>query len=200
MVLEIAAMVSAVEAVGALIKTATSVIQDIRKNDDAKKQLADSMEKLRQSLTHAGELAQAAENYFQTFQNVLELRLLCSRAEDFLRENIDECRDRERPDYEGDWKILQIMLQTIETNSQVARQVVMQCANWYDRDDNNQITLLIQQFTTYYDGAKSDVNHREANDLLRDLHDMTTRLLDVETLLGNTIYKKILMALKNLSH
>lgn len=203
MVVELSALLSAVGAVTPLMRGMVPIVQTIRsgvmaRNKEMKQQIMQSLEELQHNLQHAGELAQVVEGYFRTHENVLELRSLCSRAEDFLRDNLDECRSRQSANYTGNWNVLYTMFQTIDANRDVSRKVVMDRAEWYDGKDRDQIELLLQQFTSAYDRAETLVRQKSATDLLHELRSMTSALQDAETLLRNTIYDKILKALQKL--
>lgn len=203
MVLELSALIAAVEAVSLLVKGTVPVVRAIRsgvmaRNEEAKRQLMQSLEQLQQNLQHAGELAQVAEGYFQTLENVLELRSLCGRTEGFLKDNLNECRNSDSANYAGNWRVLEAMFQTIDSNRDAPRKVVLARAEWYDERDRDQIGLLLQQFTAAYERAAAHARNKIADDLLYELRGMISPLQDSETLLRNTVYDKILRTLQKL--
>jgi predicted DNA binding CopG/RHH family protein len=199
MVIELPALITAAGAVGSLAKQAVSIVEGIRAKDkDAKNELLQKLKELKKNLRLTGELAKLAKSYLQAYENVFKLRLLCSRAEIVLRENLDDCRNRTSATYTGNWKILNILLQTINNDREMTRNVVMDVAEWYSEADRRVINSHIAQFTTAYDHADSHVNLQVADELLHDLQEMTARLLDVEALLKVT-NEKILTKLQNLN-
>lgn len=203
MVVELSTLLAAVGAVSSCIKEAVPIVQTIRsgvmaRNKEAQEKLTKSLKELQQNLQHAGELAQRTEEYLRTHENILELQWLCRRAEGFLKDNLDDCRSRNSANYTGNWNVLDTMFQTIDTNREASRKVVMNRAEWYDERDKDQIEILLQQFTSAYDKAAAHVKHQVASDLLHELHSMTSALQDAETLLRNTIYNRILRTLQKL--
>lgn len=203
MVLELSALITAVEAVSLLIKGTAPIVRTIRsgmmaRNEEAKKQLMQSLEGLQQNLEHVGELAQVAEGYLQTLENVLELRYLCGRVEGFLKDTLDECRSRDSANYVGNWRVLEAMFQIIDSSRDAPRKVVLDRAEWYDKSDKDKIELLLQQFTAAYERAAAHARNKIADDLLYELRGMISPLQDAETLLRNTVYDKILRTLQKL--
>ena len=205
MALELAALIAAVEGVTLLIKGTTSAIQSIRsgkmarkEEEEAKQQLVGSLEQLQKNLQHTGELAQAAEEYFKALENVLELRSLCERAEGFLKDTLNECRNRDSANYAGNWRVLEAMFQTIDRNSHASRKVVLDCAEWYDQSDKDKIEIYLQQFTAAYERASAYARNNIADDLLHELRGMISSLQNAETLLRNTVYNKIMRTLQKL--
>ncbi|GEM_PF-2309125 len=204
MALELSALLTAVGAISSLVKETLPVIQTIRsgimaRNEKAKQQLTESLKQLQQNLQHTGELARMAEVYSRTHENVLELLWLCRRAERFLKDNLDECRDRNSANYAGNWKVLDAMFETIDSNRDSPRKAVMDRGEWYDESDKRQIELLLQQFTSAYERASVCVRTKVADDLLHELRGMTGPLQDAETLLRNTVYDEILRTLQKLA-
>jgi len=203
MVVELSTLLTAVGAVSSCIKEAVPIVQTIHsgiiaRNKKAQDKLMQRLKELQQNLQHVGELGQRTEDYLRTHENILELQWLCSRAESFLKDNLDDCRSRTSTNYAGNWNVLDTMFQTIDTNREASRKVVMDLAEWYDEKDRNQIELLLQQFTSAYDRAATHVRHQVPSDLLYELRGMTSALQDAETVLRNTIYNRILRALKTL--
>ena len=203
MALELNVLISAVGAISSLVKDTVVSVQAIRsgwmaKNDEAKEQLAESLKQLQESLQHAGELSLAAESYFQTYENIVELLSLSRRAERFLKDNMDELRDRRNPNYEGDWRVLEAMFETIDSRRDAPQKVVLDRAQWYDKDDKAQIELLLQQFTASYERASTHLRHKVADDLAYELQGTNRSLQDSYTLLRNTLYDKILRTLQKL--
>jgi len=203
MVLDLATLISAVGMINSLLKESLPLIQTIRsgmlaRNDEAKQQLATKLNQLQQNIQHAGELARVAEEYSRTLENVLELLWLCRRAERFLNDNLDDCRKRNSGNYAGNWKVLEAIFETINSNSDTLRKVVMDRAKWYDEKDKAQIELLYGKFQSAYDRASTDVRNKVADELLYELRSMTGLLQEVETLLRDTVYDKILRTLQKL--
>jgi hypothetical protein len=203
MVVELSALLTAVGAVSSLMKEMMPIVQTIRpgfmaRNKKTQEKLMKSLKELQQNLQHAGELAQRTEEYLRTHENILELQWLCRRAESFLKDNLDDCRSRTSANYAGNWNVLDTMFQTIGASRDAPQKVVMDLGEWYDEKDKNQIGLLLQQFTSAYDRAAAHVKHHVASDLLYELHSITSSLQDAEIVLRNTIYNRILKALKTL--
>jgi hypothetical protein len=199
MVVAIPALIEAVGTVSTLAKQAVSFVENIRAKDkEAKNELLQNLTELKNNLRLTGELAGLAESYFKAYENVLKLRSLCSRASTFLEENLDDCRKRTSPAYAGSWKVLRIIIQTINSDRGVTRDVVMDLTEWYDENDKGKVKIFITQFTTAYDHADIHLEAKMADDLLRDLQEMTVRLLDIEAILKDTIYDKILKNLQKL--
>ena len=204
MALDLSVLLSSVGTITSLMEGSVKLVQTIRsglvaRNDEVKKQLTTSLTELKQNLEHARELARMAEVYSRTHENILELLWLCRRAERFLRDNLDDCRNRTCANYTGNWKVLDVIFETIDSNRDSPRKVVMDRAEWYDKDDKAQVELLLHQFTSHYDQASACVRNKVADDLLHELRDMTSPLQDAETLLRTTVYEKILMALQKMS-
>jgi hypothetical protein len=199
MVIELPALITAAGAVGSLAKQAVSIVEGIRAKDkDAKNELLQNLTELKNNLRLTGELAGLAESYFKAYENVLKLRLFCSRADTFLKENLDDCRKRSSPAYTGNWKVLHVIMQDINSDRGVVRNAVMDLTQWYSEDDKGKTKIFITQFSTAYDHAEIHLEAKMADDLLRDLQEMTARLLDIEAMLRDTIYEKILKNLKGL--
>jgi hypothetical protein len=203
MALELNLLITAVGAISSLVKDTVVTVQAIRsglmtKNDETKQQLAESLKQLQQNLQHAGELSHAAEGYFQTYENILELLSLSRRLERFLKDNLDDLRDRRNSNYAGGWKVLEAMFETIDSRREAPQKVVLDRAQWYDKDDKAQIELLLQQFTSAYERASTHLRHRIADDLQFELQATTRYLQDVHTLLRSTLYDKILKTLQKL--
>ena len=130
MALELNVLISAVGAISSLVKDTVVSVQAIRsgmmaKNEEAKEQLTESLKQIEQNLQHAGELSLAAESYFQTYENIVELLSLSRRAERFVKDNIDELRDRSDPNYNGDWRVLEAMFETIDSRRDAPQKVVL---------------------------------------------------------------------------
>ncbi len=203
MAIELSALVTAVGAISALMKETVPVVQTIRsgfmaRNKAAQEKLTQSLTELQRNLQHAGELARVAESYLKTHENILELRMLCSRAEAFLKENFEECRSSGSRNYAGSWNVLDTMFQTIDDTRDTPRKVIMDRAEWYDEKDKNQINGRLQDFSSAYQRAAASVELKAASKLSHELRGMTSTLQDVETLLRNTIYDTILRALQRL--
>ncbi len=203
MPVELAALITAVSSVSTLVKEAAPIVESIRsgvmaRNDEQKQKLAQKLELLEQNLQRAGQLSQVAESYFQTQENILELLALCRRAEVFLKDNLAESRDRSSADYTLNWKVLDGIFETIDSNREAPRKVVLDRSEWYDSSDKDKIELLLQQFTSSFERASTNVRNKLADDLLFELRGMTNHLQDVETLLRNSLYNKILRALQTL--
>ena len=203
MAIELTALLGAVGAVSSLVKEAVPLVKAIRsgfmtKNQEAKDQLEKGLGALQKSLKDAGALAQVAESYFRTHENILELRSLCGRAQTFLEDNLNDCSNRTNAGYTGNWNVLNTMFQNIDANRDEPRKVVLDRAEWYDVEDKNQIELLLQQFNDAHTEATVQVRQKLAIELRSSLRRMTSALNDTESLLRSTIYDKILRGLQKI--
>ncbi|RMF29186.1 MAG: hypothetical protein D6759_14415 [Chloroflexi bacterium] len=203
MPLDLSTLLSSVGLLNSLVEETIPLVQTIRSgfranNEEAKQHLSERLKQLQQNLQQAGQLARVAEAYLRTYEDVLELVWLCRRAERFLKGNLDNCRNRDNPDYLGCWNVLDAMFETIDSNRDTPRKAVMDRARWYDEEDKKQIEILFQQFTQAYERASVCVRTKVADDLLHELRGMTRSLQDAEALLQSTLYDKILRALQAL--
>ncbi len=205
MAVTVEVLVAAVGAISTFVKEAGPIVNTIRsgfmaRNKEAQMQLAQKLQELQHNLQLVGELTQVVETYFETHENVLELLSHCSRAQEFLKENIEECRNKDTGNYSGNWKILDIIFQNMKRSDKAANKVILDRAKWYDQQDKDQIELLLQQYTAHYGRGEASVRHKVADDVLHELRGMTNALEDTEALLRNTIYGKILKALQSLGN
>jgi hypothetical protein len=203
MALEIAALLTAVGTINTLTKQTVEIVQTIRsgmmaRNDDTKQKLDTVLKQIQENLKLTGKLAQAAEAYARTLEDVLELLSVCRRADDILKENLDSCRDRNHPNYASTWRVLDEIFRTIDTSRDTARKVISGRQEWYDQQDKIQIEDRLNQFTQAYTTAVADVRMRSADELVRDLRSMNGNLQDTELFLRSTVYDKILRALQDL--
>ncbi len=203
MALEIAALLTAVGTINSLTKQTVDIVQTIRsgmmaRNDEAKQKLEDSLKQIQDNLKLTGKLAQAAEAYARTLEDVLELLALCRRADDVLKENLESCRDRNHPNYASTWRVLDEIFRNIDNNRDTARKVIAGRQEWYDQQDKIQIEDRLNQFNQAYSSALADVRVKSADELSRDLRGMNGNLQDTELFLRSTVYDKILRTLQDL--
>jgi RNA polymerase subunit RPABC4/transcription elongation factor Spt4 len=203
MALEIAAMASAVSAIGTLVKETVPIIQNIRsswlvKNDDAKTKLEQNLTTLQENLQKASDLAQAAEVYCQVHESIHELLGHCRHAERFLKDNLEDCRNAGNADYVNNWRYMETIVEQINSSRDVPRKVAMGREEWYDQDDKARLETYLNQFTSSFDKAKAFLKSRVADDLVTQLTYMVDHLENAKELLSDTIYKKILGTLRKL--
>jgi hypothetical protein len=139
-----------------------------------------------------------ADSYSQTLEKVTTLLELCKRAKTFLRENMGDLSDGASASYVADWRVLEAIFEGIEANRDVPRSVMLGRAQWYDQSDEDTVEMRLNDFSLAYKGASKSVDARDARDTQRELESMIGPLEDVEVLLRDTIYKKVLNTLQNM--
>ena len=203
MVLELSALLSSAQAVGVLVKETVPIARTISsnlfaRNEEAKRQLEAKLQEFQQNLQDVGKLAWVAEEYVRNHQSVQELLSLCRWAERFLRENLDDCLDRNSARYAESWKVLEVMLDTIEMNRQPSLNAAMDRVTWHSEQDKNQVELRLHDFEAAYGQSVAFLKTRAADQLLGKLGDMTGALQYVQTALQDTLYARILRTLQQL--
>jgi hypothetical protein len=205
MAIELSTLLTAAGSISPILKDMVPFVKTIssgiffRRNEEAKRQLTEKLQEIQQHLRNAGNLAQVAEMYSRTHENVLELLWLCRRAERFLSDNLDDFRNRSNASYAGNWKVLDTLFETIDSSRDAPRKAVLDRGEWYDATDKAQVELKLQEFTSAYERASVGVRSKAADELLPELRGMTRPLLDAENLLRSTVYDKILRSLQRLS-
>jgi hypothetical protein len=168
------------------------------RNDELKKKLEAQLQELRNSLHHAGQIATLASEYTRAYQKVRALSDLCNRANLFLRENMDSLADRDAPNYESDWRVLELTFDGIRDNQDVPLLAALDRANWYDDQDRAQIDMRLRDERRVYDKAADAVTRRAAREVEREVKTMIDVLAEVNLMLEDTLYAKMFDALKTL--
>jgi hypothetical protein len=168
-------------------------------NAKTKQELEAKLSELAQSLQHAGSLAWVAAAYSRTNENVLDLLHRCQRADRFLRDNMDKLADGQNHGYQSAWQLMDNLFESISESRDVPRTAMLDRSRWYDEDDRAKIDLRLRDFSIAYERANQAVSVKAARDARRELQGMIEPLADVETLLEDTIYEKVLRTLQQLA-
>jgi hypothetical protein len=200
---EIAAAIAAVKAVSATVEASAELVGKIRSgwrddNDKVRAELEAALEDLDGRLQSAGELAWVAAAYSRTRESIVGLLGSCKRAERFIRDNMDDLTDASSPQYEANWRLLDMMFEGIGEASEVPRKAVLDRAEWYDERDKDQIDLRLNDVVRAYTEAAKSVRTKAARDAQGELGDMIRPLEDVDTMLRDTLYDEVLRTLQQL--
>lgn len=203
MAIELALAIEAVRAVSSLVTSSADAARGIRsgfraKNEEARRELETKLAELGRALDHAGKLAHAAEAYSRTLENIVALLQACKRVQDFVQANLEDLSESSRGDYDADWRVIDAMFDAIRENQSVPRAVLLDRAEWYDKDDKNQIELRLGDFSGAFRDASKSARNRFVRDLENELRGMISPLEDVEFLLRATVYDKILRTLEEI--
>ena len=193
----------AVKGAAVVARTVDTAVKTLKvgwsqRSTKVKEQLESDVAKLRESLQHAGRLATLASEYSRAYEKVQALSELCNRANLFLRENMDSLAKRTAPEYESDWRVLELIFDGIRDNQDVPDLAALDRAKWYDDQDRAQIDLRLEDERRAYDKAADAVGRRAVRDVEREVKTMIDALSQVDLMLENSLYGKMFDALKAL--
>ena len=204
MAVELAAAIAAVKAVSSLVKESSTLVESVAdglggRNKRAKQELREKLDTLQQHLGRASDLARVAEAYSRAHEQVVTLRQLCERVDDFVRDNMEALSTRSTsPEYTTSWRLVERLVDPIDDNRDLPIGAVRDRERWYDTQDKAQIELRLADFNNAYRDAKSALRQRFARDLEAALRQMVEPLREVEVFLESTMYDKVFRALQTL--
>jgi hypothetical protein len=196
-------LLDSIRTVKAIVQEGKDTIGSIRsgfgsKNDPVKEKLSASLKELERRLGNVGQLAEAAETYFQTDESIARLMALCQRTAQFVNENLAGAGDWRNSEYEHTWSVLELLFQDMDQGREFPRKVMLDRAEWYTDRDKTQIEGKLNEFTVAFERAQAYVNSKDATHLVGEIEAMTRPLKDADLALRSTAYDEILAALKGL--
>jgi len=189
--IELGALLTAATSVSALVKEAIPIANGIRSgfranNEKAQEELKQRLAALETALKEAGKLARVAQEYANTLEDVIKVLAVSQRAERFVKENLADLRKRTSPTYQSGWRILDLLIDGINTTRDAPREAMLDRIAWFGEKDRAQLDLMFNQFTNSFERAAVAVSHRFADDLLVALGQMIAPILDAEAILRKT--------------
>jgi hypothetical protein len=203
-VIELAAAIAAVKALGPLVSESISLVSGIRsgmlaKNDAQKRALEQKLGELEQSLHRAGELAWVAAAYSRTYEEVTELLQSCRRADRFVRDNMEVLASAKDADHRAGWKLLDAIFDGVGEKREAPIGTMLDRDEWYDQQDKAQIEMRLRDFVVAFERGSVSIRTKAARDVAADLRAMIAPLEEVEAVLQSTIYDKVLRTLQRLA-
>jgi hypothetical protein len=201
---EIAALLKAAEVAAGLVKEAHTFVGQIRsgmlaKNDEAKRQLEETLVALQHSLGDAARLAEFGEEYAGTQQEVIELLWDCERAHGYLRENIDATRDSANAGYGASWATMEQLFESIERRREPLFRALDDRIAWLNEKDRAQIAQRLQEGALAVERASQAVRSKAASDADVHLRRVVEELRRVQSSLNDTLRKEIFGSLEKLA-
>jgi hypothetical protein len=201
--LELAVLLASIGTAKTLVREGVELIGSIRdglakKNDQVRQDLTTALKGLEERLDGVGKVAEVAESYFRTHENVTGLLSTCQRLQLFVEDNELELGDWKSPGSEASWRLVAGLYQRLNETRDAPKKVLLDRADWYDEQDRAQIAGKLNDFSSAFDRAKGFVDEKKVPGLKNQLEQMITPLLDAELLLEATIFDKILPSLQKL--
>ena len=204
MVVEVTALLGAAKVAAGLAQEVQKLVGDIRSgrftnNDQAKEDLQKAIVALQQSLTQAGQLAKAGEEYASVQQDVVELLWDCERAHGFLKENSEAAKAGQDPRYEATWATLAQLFESIEMRREPLFREADDRILWLNEKDRAQIAQRLQEANSAAERASQAVRSKAGSDLDVNLRRIVEELRRVQSSLNDTLRKDIFHSLGELS-
>jgi hypothetical protein len=206
MVMELALILESIAGIGKILQVTKATIEKLKpgvfgsKNvAEVKQDLTDKIHDLEKSLEHIGQSARFAEAYLEAHENIAELLSQCVRAEEFFKDHMRSLDNLISPDFSSQWQLAQLLWQAIRSNSDTPKRTLMDRQEWYDARDREQIGTKLKDFMSAFERGSGGLEAQRAGGVLSELQNMHRSLEDVNTALRDTLYRKILASLKDLS-
>ncbi|SMC24381.1 hypothetical protein SAMN02746041_01978 [Desulfacinum hydrothermale DSM 13146] len=200
---ELSTLLATVGTSVALVKEALPLVDSIKsgwlaRNESTKKELQETIDKLRQAVRDTGTLAHHIEGYLRTLENIKELLFICKRVEHLVTDNLTALRNRTDIYYQSTWDLVDLLMESLDRERTTSRMAFLDRISWYDDKDKHQMEMLLRQFAQAFERASGHRETRAADNLLYRMQDMTGTLQNAEALLKDTIYDKSLRTLQSL--
>jgi hypothetical protein len=203
MAFELTVLLGAIASVRALVHEGTALVDSIHKgmggrNEAAKEKLAGNLRELEDRLKGIGKVAEVAESYFRTQENVAALLSIAQRLSQFIDDNSLALDQYAHPDSKGSWHIVNLVYRQLGEASDAPQKVLLDRSEWYDDRDKAQIAGKLKDFSAAYDRAKGYVDSKQRQAVQNELEQMIRPLGETSRLLSSTLYDEILRNLQSL--
>jgi hypothetical protein len=203
----LAEVIGGIQAIGAIVTGAKQAIEKIqggwgakkKQTEDAKKELQEKLAMLEAKLGNIGQIARAAEAYLRAHENLLALGAVCHQVEEFINTHGGSLGNVTSGRFKHDWQLLDQLYNEVEKNQQTARRVVMDREEWYDEQDKAQINGNLMESTMALERVSKDIRNRSADSLAMEVETMQRHIVNADTALQDTLYRKILDTLQRLA-
>ncbi len=203
MSLELAALLAAIQTARPIVREGTELVTTIRDgisahNKRVKADLTAKLHSLEEKLESIGQVAEVAESYLKTSDNIGDLLHMSEELNQFVKDAEASLRDSRLPTHDRDWERVTSVYRRIGEARDAPQQVMLDRAEWYDERDKFQIADRMKAFSSAYERAKGFVEARKLDGVRSQLEQMIQPLDEARTLLSLTLYNSILSSLQHL--
>lgn len=201
--LELAALLTAIQATRKLVTEGAELVASIRKgfagrNEEVRAELTAKLQSIEEQLANIGRVAEVAESYLRTYDNIRDLLATCEELVQFVKDSGNDLIDSRNATYARGWERISSVYRRLGEDSVAPQKVMLDRAEWYDERDKIQIAGKLKEFSSAYDRAKGFIEGRKMDGVKSELEQMQRPLADAETLLSSTLYEQILPSLQTL--
>jgi hypothetical protein len=199
MVMEVAALIAAIQGTTELLKQVGSVAQTIKSglgsnNETAKREIDEKLAQLRENFGHVATLAAMAERYVRTHEDLTEILGTSLRAQRMIADDLDAFSDSKNARYAGNWRVLDSVFSEIDGARRPIQEAMNNRIQWFSDSDRNQVQPLLAEFEAGYAAASQAVRLHASSDARNGIDRMVRPLQTAETLVRETLFE-ILAAL-----
>lgn len=202
MPLELAALLAAIQTSRAIVREGAVLVETIRsfsrRNEKVRDELTAKLQSIEQQLASIGKVAEVAESYLKTYDNIGDLLSTSEELIQFVKDSGPDLGDSRNASYARDWERIASVYRRIGEDSDAPQKVMLDRAQWYDERDKIQIAGKLRDFSSAYDRAKGFVEGRKMEGVKSELEQMILPLNQAHTLLSSTLYEQILPSLQHL--
>jgi hypothetical protein len=201
---EIAVALGAAKVAVGLVQDVHDLVGKIRsgvlaKNDEAKRELDETLDALKDSLRAAGRLAKYGEEYAGVQQDVLNLLWETERVRGSLRENREAASDSSHPQYSSAWETIAQLFDSVQQGQGPLFLAFDNRIVWLNETDKAQIQQRLQSAGMAVEGGAQAIKNQASADADMHIRRIVDELRRVQASLNDTIRKGIFGALGELS-
>lgn len=204
MAVEVAALLGAARVAAGLAHDVHDLVGKIRSgrftnNDEAKRELEETIGALQRSLGEAGQLARYGEEYTGLQQEVVELLWECERLRASLRDNDKAISQASDPGYGPAWEGIAQRFDSVELRQGPLFRALDNRIELLNDKDLGQIQDRLNDAALASQGAAQAVRSKASADAEMHVRRMIEELRRVQTSLNDSLLKGIFGSLKELS-
>lgn len=200
MSLEIAALVAGVAGVKKLVDETLPLVDTITarfssRTKAAKADVEAKLKEIKERLPALGQLAEVADAYVETLDQVHRLYVDCVVLDQYLRVSEDMLANRLGPEFDAGWATADQLLDVVNRDRVASRKTHQDRQKWLDTSDDARLVPLLNEVNIAYERCAAFAEARRPGELRDGLKRLQEPLMTADTLLRTTLREDILRRL-----